>query len=83
MLDEIKREKSAAIHYEFTNPTIQALTQIVAQLKCDKESGYKRLKYIEAKLVNTQESVAHAKSVLDQHILQIQQESLNQRINKS
>ena len=53
MLDEIKREKSAAIHYEFTNPTIQALTQIVAQLKCDKESGYKRLKYIEAKLVNT------------------------------
>lgn len=69
LLDEIKREKSNALQYEFTNPHVQELTRTVAQLKCDKESAYKRLKYMEAKLLNTQESVAHARQVLDNHVL--------------
>jgi hypothetical protein len=44
-----------------TNPKIKELTREVSQLKCDKESAYKRLKYIEARMANAEESVAHAK----------------------
>lgn len=54
--EEIKRERQAQSD-SYGNPFIEELTREVAQLKCDKESSQKRLKYIETKLQNAQESV--------------------------
>lgn len=61
ILNDIKKEKSTTLQFEFTNPHVQQLTRDVAQLKCDKESSYKRLKYIETKVTNAKDSVMHAK----------------------
>eukprot|EP00347_Sterkiella_histriomuscorum_P009867 403339570 len=77
--EQLKREKLLQSE-GISNPIIEELSILVAQIKCDKESASKRLSYVESKLRNAQDSVQHAQSVLDNHILQAQQEQLNQKV---
>ncbi|CDW75874.1 UNKNOWN [Stylonychia lemnae] len=77
--EEIRKERQMQ-NEGFCNPAIEELSVLVAQLKCDKESASKRLKYIQTKLTNAEESVQHAKQVLDNHILQAQQDQLNHKV---
>lgn len=51
MKEDLKREQQKQSQKEI-DPQTEELTMAVAQLKCDKESAYKRFKYVETKLQN-------------------------------
>lgn len=65
--EELQKETSRK---KTVDPQLGALSNQVAQLKCDRDAEATRLKFSEQKLKDAHESLQHAETVLESHLTQ-------------